>query len=153
MKLFKKRFLLLVLLISVACRSQGPARCDQDLKIEGNWKLTKINNPKDFIKYYKYQELYIDSNTINTVTEFGLISVEKYQIFKIDSIYIDDVLAKISLKVKSDTLFFLKGEDTIQYSRIKKGLKPQSYLERKEDLEFWEDFYFRQERFLKFLKH
>ena len=149
---FSIKYLLLLSVISVGCNFQKEVESNEDLKIEGNWKLVKTNKPEDFNKYHMYQELYIDSNTISTITEIGLISIEEYQIFKTDSIYIDNVLSNTRLKVHSDTLFFYNRDDTIQYLLIKRGLKPKSYLDGENKEEFWEDFYLRQDEFKQFLK-
>ncbi len=149
---FYIKYLLLLSIISVGCNYQKEVESKEDLKIEGNWKLVKINNLEDFNKFYMYQELYIDSNTISTITEIGLTSIDNYQIFKTDSIYIDNVLSQTGLKVHLDTLFFFNQNDTIQYARIKKGLKPKSYLDGENEEEFWKDFYLRQDEFKQFLK-
>jgi len=117
--------------------------------ITGNWQLFKMNPPKDNL-ISGYHEMFIDSTTINYISEIGLFRVDNYSIKDCNSITIDGKITDITVLMQNDTLIFFRGSKILtKYIRIKKGFTPQDYLSKKMNQKYFEDFYKREEIFLK----
>lgn len=125
----------------------------QNQNITGNWRLIKMNPPKNDLTY-GYQEMFIDSNTSYSISKEGITRIDNYSFKECNSIIVDGEITDLTVLMLNDTLIFFKTSKILtKYTRIKEGFTPQDYISKKMNQKYFDDFYKREEIFLKSQKN